>query len=44
MDKDLLTIVIVSTVVFFGVIFWKLRWFYKKMLESEQQQLEGNQD
>ena len=44
MDHDLLFIVIASSVIFFGALIWKLRWFYKKMLAAEQQQLNNSQD
>ncbi len=44
MDHDLLFIVIASSIVFFAAIIWKLRWFYKKMLTAEQQQLDKSQD
>lgn len=42
MDNQLLFILIGSTILFVAVLVWKLRWFYKKMIESEQQQSSRN--
>ncbi len=38
MDNSLLFIIIGSTVLFVAIILWKLRWFYKKMVQAEQQE------
>jgi len=37
MDKQLLLIIIASSVVFIGLMVWKLIWLYKKMAPAEQQ-------
>jgi hypothetical protein len=44
MDTQLLLIIVASSVVFIGVIVWKLIWLYKKMAVAEQQQTDKLKD
>jgi len=35
MDTNLLLIVIISSIIFVGLVVWKLIWFYKKVMLAE---------
>jgi len=44
MDNNLLLIIFGSSVIFIGIVVWKIRWLFKKIKIEEQKQIDNGQD